>query len=331
MKKLKIILMGIGSVGKGITKVLVKTNGIQIVGAIDSDPEKVGKDLGMVAGLERILNINISDNAEDLLKKIEADILIHTTIARELEDVYEEIKTPISEGMNVISACLQVSDPYFYNPLIAAMIEKRSKKYGVTVLGTGSVQSSDRLILFLTEQCHRVNQITFLAHRDVSQFSAESNSIAIGIGLNHETYIKRRDAGEFPEMMTLKGEVSGIAERLGWPLDDNTLTMEPILNDNNIVRGAEIVCCGKIKNEYKIQMKNVFILDPNHEYSYSITIEGTPRLESQFNFSPERSLQGTISPIVNAITRVINAEPGILSPFDMKLAFPSQADFRILI
>lgn len=50
MEKIKAIVYGVGMMGKMMTKLMVE-EGVNIVGAIDLDPEAVDKDLGDVAGL----------------------------------------------------------------------------------------------------------------------------------------------------------------------------------------------------------------------------------------------------------------------------------------
>ena len=49
-KKIRAIQYGIGPIGASIVKLLSEKESVDIVGAIDSDPAKIGKDLGEVVG-----------------------------------------------------------------------------------------------------------------------------------------------------------------------------------------------------------------------------------------------------------------------------------------
>jgi FlaA1/EpsC-like NDP-sugar epimerase len=49
-KKIRAIQYGIGPIGASIVKLLREKQSVDIVGAIYSDPAKVGKDLGEVVG-----------------------------------------------------------------------------------------------------------------------------------------------------------------------------------------------------------------------------------------------------------------------------------------
>ena len=49
-KKIRAIQYGIGPIGASIVKLLREKESVDIVGAIDSDPAKIGKDLAEVVG-----------------------------------------------------------------------------------------------------------------------------------------------------------------------------------------------------------------------------------------------------------------------------------------
>jgi len=76
---LKIIQFGIGPIGSAIVKLLVRKKGFQIVGAIDIDKAKVGRDLGEVAGLQRNLGLKVSDNPTKVFREAKADLVVHST------------------------------------------------------------------------------------------------------------------------------------------------------------------------------------------------------------------------------------------------------------
>ena len=44
MSNVKVIVFGVGSVGMGIIRTLQNRKGVEVAGAIDIDPAKVGKD-----------------------------------------------------------------------------------------------------------------------------------------------------------------------------------------------------------------------------------------------------------------------------------------------
>jgi len=60
-------MYGLGTVVSLIAKLLLEKEGLEVVGAIDIPKDKVGRDLGLVLGLDRTLRINVSDNANIVL------------------------------------------------------------------------------------------------------------------------------------------------------------------------------------------------------------------------------------------------------------------------
>ena len=59
MSTLKIIQIGVGPIGQKVVNYLLEREGMEVVAAVDPAPDKSGKDLGEVCGLDKELGINI--------------------------------------------------------------------------------------------------------------------------------------------------------------------------------------------------------------------------------------------------------------------------------
>ena len=73
-RDLKIIHIGLGPIGIGIAKMVLLKEGLKVVGACDSAPEKANKDLGDVLGLGKKLKIKVSGDPVKFIKTIKADL-----------------------------------------------------------------------------------------------------------------------------------------------------------------------------------------------------------------------------------------------------------------
>ena len=51
-KKIRAIQYGVGPIGASIVRLMREKQAIEIIGAIDTDPAKAGRDLGEVAGVQ---------------------------------------------------------------------------------------------------------------------------------------------------------------------------------------------------------------------------------------------------------------------------------------
>jgi 4-hydroxy-tetrahydrodipicolinate reductase len=80
-KKIKVVQMGLGPIGNKVTVFLADKAGVEIVGAIDADPAKVGQDIGMLAGLPAH-GVKVSADMKAVLGGRDVDAVILTTTSR---------------------------------------------------------------------------------------------------------------------------------------------------------------------------------------------------------------------------------------------------------
>ena len=171
MENVKVILWGIWAMGSGMAKdILVNKKGIEIVGAIGSNPAKFGKDLGEVLEIGRKTGITISGNPEEVLK-LKADVVLHSTNSF-TKEVFPQLKLIAESGKNIITIAEQMSAPQATDPDIAKEIDKLAVKNNVTILGTGVNPGFvlDTLIITLTGVCQVVKKIHATRVNDLSPF-----------------------------------------------------------------------------------------------------------------------------------------------------------------
>ena len=115
MKSVKVIMWGLGAMGGGMGRdIVMNKKGIEIVGAIGSNPAKLGKDLGDVLDVGRKLNVTVSADVDAVLST-PADIVIHSTDSF-VKSVFPQLKKIVEHKKNVITiaeqmAALPASDP----------------------------------------------------------------------------------------------------------------------------------------------------------------------------------------------------------------------------
>ena len=154
MEKINVFIYGCGVMGRKVTEALLDKESLNIVGAIDVDPELVGRDLGEILDNPTSLGINIEKDAEALFSRVDAQAVVLTTTSH-LKSVVQQVNQCIRAGLNVISTCEELSFPWKRHPELTKTIDSLAKENGVTVVGTGINPGylMDALPLILTGPC----------------------------------------------------------------------------------------------------------------------------------------------------------------------------------
>jgi 4-hydroxy-tetrahydrodipicolinate reductase len=338
VRKVKVVLYGVGAVGSLIAKFLLKKEGVDIVGAIDIAKDKVGKDLGEVLGIEGKLKIKVSSDTDSVLSKVKADIAIHATSSF-LKDTYLQIASILKHGVKVISTCEELSYPYCTEPEIAKELDALAKKCNATVLGTGINPGflMDMLVITLTAVCQKIEKI-----EAVRVMNAATRRLPfqkkIGAGLTVKEFQQKIEDEQITGHVGLKQSIAMIADALAWKLDKITVEpVEPIIAKKPVESKKIKVKTGEVaglRQKAKGIMKNreVIVLDfqayigAEEEYD-AIMIEGVPNVKQKIKPCVHGDI-GTISMIVNSIPKVINAPAGLFTMKDLPVPSAVLEDIR---
>ena len=167
IKKIRAVQFGCGPVGCFVAKLALERPDIELVGAIDIDKNKVGRDLGQVIGIGRQLGIVVSDDVDAVFAKAEADVTFHQP-GSSLQTVVPQLLKLLGFGVNVVSTTEELSYPFTSQPKLAAEIDKVARANGVTVLGTGVNPGflMDTWPLAMTAVCQTVKKIKIVRVQD---------------------------------------------------------------------------------------------------------------------------------------------------------------------
>jgi len=338
MNNIRVVLYGIGAVGSRIAKFLLEKKGIEVVGAIDVAKDKVGRDLGEVLGSEKRLGVAVSDDADAVLSKVKADMVVHATSSF-LKDVYPQLEKVITHGVDVVSTCEELSYPYVTSPELAKKLDQLAKKHKVTVLGTGINPGflMDTLVITLTGVCQKVNKIkvTRLMNAGTRRVPFQKK---IGAGLRVDEFKEKIRSKIITGHVGLEQSIAMIADALGWKLDKIEVdTVEPVVAKKYVESEAIKVKPGQAAGLRQISRgirggKETITLDfqayigAEDEYD-SITIEGEPNINQKISPCVHGDL-GTVAIIVNSIPKVINASPGLVTMKELPIPSSAVEDMR---
>jgi 4-hydroxy-tetrahydrodipicolinate reductase len=107
VRDVRFVVVGLGPIGLAALRSTVTRPGMRLVGAIDIDPDLVGRDAGEVAGLST-LGVPISPSLERSGPRGSADVAILCT-GSFLRDVTSQITACLEWGATVVSSCEELS------------------------------------------------------------------------------------------------------------------------------------------------------------------------------------------------------------------------------
>lgn len=320
---------GLGPIGAAIVKQVAVRPGFKIVGAIDIDPAKVGRDLGDVVGLPKRLGAKVSGDAAKALKAAKPDVVILCT-SSSLKSVMPQIETILKSKTAIVSTTEELSYPGYTHIRLARQIHALAKKAKVAVLGTGVNPgfAMDALPIALTAVCERVDRVIVNRVQD-ARIRRLPFQQKIGAGLTTEQFQKKVDDGSVRHV-GLTESIAMIADAMGWTLDRITDEIQPKLAavtisseflavDPGYVCGIVQDGVGYRKNEPVIRLHMEAYLGAPESFD-SVEIEGSPAISSKITGGIHGDV-ATASIVVNSIPKVLQAAPGLHTMRD--LALPS--------
>ncbi len=323
--KIRLIQYGVGPIGASIVKLVLQKKGFEYVGAIDIDPNKIGKDLGEIAGAGKELGVTVSSDAKKILQASEADLVVHTT-ASFLKDIRQQILDVVSAELDVVSTSEELTFPFLKSPEMAREIDDLAKKKGVTVLATGVNPGflMDMFPLTVSSVCQDVKSVKVTRIMDASIRRLPFQK-KIGAGMTIEEF-KKAVAGGRMGHIGLPESIAMIAAGLGWELDDIQQTIEPVIADKPLKTQHLTVKKGEVSGLHQIGKgvvdgRTAITLDfwahvGAPDSRDSIFIEGSPNVDLTIKGGVHGDL-ATAAMVVNSIPRVIKASPGLMTMKDL--------------
>ena len=327
MPNIKVMHFGLGPIGAAVAKQVAARPGFKIVGAIDIDPAKVGRDIGDVVGLPRRVGAKVSGDAAKALRSAKPDVVILCT-SSSIKKVMPQIETILNSKTAIVSTTEELSYPGYTHIRQAKQIHELAKKKKVAVLGTGVNPgfAMDALPIALTAVCERVDRVVVNRVQD-ARIRRLPFQQKIGAGLTTEQFQKKVDDGSVRHV-GLTESIAMIADALGWTLDRITDEIQPKLAsvtisseflavDPGYVCGIVQDGAGYRKKEPVIKLHMEAYLGSPETYD-SVDIEGSPNLSMRINGGIHGDV-ATASIVVNSIPKVLEAAPGLHTMRDLPL------------
>jgi hypothetical protein len=297
---------------------IMHRKGWDIVAAYNRAGEKVGRDIGELAGIEP-LGVLVEDCEEANYGSSGANIAIHS-VADRLDYNWPGHQRLLGAGINVICHGGESNFPWGSRPELAGRLDELAKAHGVTFTGTG-IWDYSRIWSGLLA-AGSASELTGLVHRTLTNGEAAGLELlkVCGGTLTLE---------EFSELN--EGLLAGIYKTvphqvlwaLGLEVTDVSEEREPILDSEPVFSnalGANIepgICLGtrittRVRTREGINATSINelrVLKPGEKEHMVWEVQGRP--ETVIRVDRTDSMHSSAACMVNRVPDVLNAEPGI--------------------
>ena len=344
-ENVKVILWGLGAMGRGMAEMLLTKKGVDIVGVVGRGA-KVGKSMYEFLDVERGNRKDVKIGTfEDVIKEGSADVVLIATDSY-TRNVFDKVKYCLERKINVISTAEEMAYPKAQEPELTKELDKIARENGVTVLGTGINPGliMDLLVVTLTGACMDVDHIKAERVNNLSPFGPAVMHEQ-GVGIPVDEFNSRVAEGTLAGHVGFSESVNMISDALGWKLSDKVKqTKEAIVSkvyrkapyaevQAGDVAGCRMMGYGYVDGELKVEMVHPQQVEPQLEGVDTgdyITITGTPNINMSIKPEVPGGI-GTIAMCVNMIPHVINSRPGLKTMIDLPVPRAIMGDMRDLI
>ncbi len=322
----RVVQFGLGPIGCATASLVLSRNQFDLVGAVDIDPAKIGRDVGEVLGMEEAVGIKVVGSLQEALARTDADAAIHTTSSY-FPLFKDQVKELLEAGLDVSSTAEELAFPWLANPEEAAELDKIARAAGKTVAGTGVNPGflMDSLPLFLTSLSQTVDSIS--VHRVINASLRRGPFQAkIGSGLTPDEFMERMDAGRMGHV-GLPESVGMVFDTLGRKLIRYESSVEPVIADRQIDTDHFSVAPGLVRGLLQTAtgygadgafMKLTFMAALEAEGDGDvIRIEGKPTLE--VSLKGTNGDLATVAIAVNTLGQVVKSAPGVMTMRDLPI------------
>lgn len=324
---IRVMHVGLGPIGAGVVRQVAGRKGFRIVGAVDIDPAKAGRDLGEVAGVGRSLRVKVSGDIRKAIKASAPDVVVLCT-SSSLRQVLPQMETILKLRVPIVSTTEELAYPTRGTMKYARAIHQLALKARVAVLGTGVNPGfvMDALPITLTGVCERVEALRIDRVQD-ARIRRLPFQQKIGAGLTPAQFQKKVDDGTVRHV-GLTESVSMIADALGWKLDRITDEIQPKIAEATVASEFLAVdpgfVCGLVQDG--IGYRDGVPVITLHMEAYlgapesfdSVEITGSPALTMKIAGGVHGDI-ATASIVVNSLPKILDVPPGLHTMRDMPI------------
>ncbi|SDC03714.1 hypothetical protein SAMN05421872_101122 [Nocardioides lianchengensis] len=354
-----VVVWGTGNMGRASIRAVAAHPGLELVGALVANPDKVGRDAGELAGLDRPLGVPATADVDTALAALGGGGAVAYMASGDVrpDEALADVARALAAGAVVVTPAVYAlydqrnAPAAMREPLLAAARAGRSALF---VSGVDPGWGNDLLPVLVSSLAGTIDQVRCQEIFDYATYDApDAVRFLVGMGEPMD-YEPPMVAAGVPTMVW-GGQVRMIARALGVELDEIRETLDRRALDADVtnqmgtfVAGSQgalrFEVQGVVGGEPLIVVEHVTRITPGvapdwpvppdgGDGAHKVVIEGRPRIEVSLEATDEfvdgignRAAGGNATAanrLVNAIPWLLTAEPGLYDGLDVPLAPPT--------
>ena len=321
-KTISVAQYGIGPIGAEIARLLLTKPWVKITGAVDIDPNKIGKDLGEVIGLDRKVGVTVTAELQG-----KPDVVCHSTGSR-LREVAGQLESLLERGCHVVSTCEELSFPLDHE--LREELQQVARANNVTLLGTGVNPGfvMDKLPLTITAVCQEVKSVDIVRIQNAST-RREPLQRKVGASMTVDEFRSAVDAGKIKHM-GLRESLLLVGNGLGVEFESvSDEKIEPIVAEREVVTQYLRVAPGQVagvhqtiygKGRIDVSLELRMYVGAEDVAADRVVVRGVPDVEMEIRGGVHGD-RATAAMVVNSIPRIVQARSGVLTMDDIGISY----------
>lgn len=333
-----------GNVGKSSVAAITANPALELIGCYAWSPEKVGRDVGELAGIAP-LGITATDDIDALLA-LKPDVVVYNPM---WIDVGELVRI-LSAGVNVVATASFITG---HNQGAGRdEIEQACRRGSATMFGSGiSPGYVNMLAVVAASICDRVDKVTINEAADTTFYDSPETEKPVGFGRPIDDpelpAMTARGTGVFGEAVRMMGDALGLEfDEVRCDAEYAHTTEDLDLGSWTIPAGGVAgvyaswkgILAGKTVVEINVRWRKGQTLEPDWKIDqdgWVLEVSGRPTVKNVISFAPPPDFEATTleefmvlghimtaMPVVNAIPAVVAAQPGIVTYTDLPMPMP---------
>ncbi|MFG2292125.1 dihydrodipicolinate reductase [Streptomyces sp. NPDC048603] len=343
------VVWGTGNVGRAAIRAVAAHPGLELSAVLVANPAKVGRDAGVLGGLDRDLGVPATDDVAAVLAAGPRAVVYAGSGDMRPDEALADVARAVRSGAVVVTPALyplydqRNAPPEFRDPVLAAVAEGGGSLF---VSGVDPGWGNDVLPLLVSGLGSVVDAIRCQEIFDYSTYEQE-DSVRYLVGMGQPMDYVAPMLLESVPTMVWGGQIRLMARALGVELDGIRETMERRALESAVTtrtmgqfaagtQGAvRFEVQGIVGGEPRIVIEHVtrihpscapdWPVPPDGAGAHRVVIEGRPRIEVTVEATDEgenRSAGGNataVGRLVGAIDWLVEAEPGLYDALDVPL------------